>query len=85
MNTFNDIAAWISRQASMFTFVVLGFAGYLWGDELFCCPCKGGCVRFVYTLSLAFSPAFLIFVFGKFITICYVIYFVYWKIKYLKL
>ncbi|XP_025078363.1 uncharacterized protein LOC112554649 [Pomacea canaliculata] len=63
MNTFNDIAAWISRQASIFTFVVLGFAGYLWGDELFCCPCNGGCVRFVYTLSLAFSPAFLIFVF----------------------
>ncbi|XP_025078364.1 uncharacterized protein LOC112554650 [Pomacea canaliculata] len=63
MNTFNDIAAWISRQASIFTFVVLGFAGYLWGDELFCCPCTGGCVRFVYTLSLAFSPAFLIFVF----------------------
>lgn len=70
MKQFNDIVTWLKGHISIISLVILGIGNHLVSDDLFCCPCGDDSLRAGYTFSLAFTPAVLLFVLGKFTTNC---------------
>lgn len=66
MKQFGEITTWLKGHISLISLVVLGIGNHFVSDDLFFCPCGGIERRYVFTFSLAFTPAALLLCFGKF-------------------
>ncbi|XP_025078362.1 uncharacterized protein LOC112554648 [Pomacea canaliculata] len=63
MKQFGEITTWLKGHISLISLVVLGIGNHFVSDDLFFCPCGEIWRRYVFTFSLAFSPAALLLCF----------------------